>query len=353
MAPNPCVGAAVLSREVEIGRGFHSEWGGPHAEVHALQAAEESGLARELWDTLVVTLEPCSSRGKTPACTEAIAAAGIGRAVCGAVDPDPRHRGRGIEVLRAAGVEVELLTGASPLSAVAPHFLRWVQPERLRRPRPWTIAKWAQTRTGQLTPPADVGDGRWISGPAALGEVHDMRSRVDAIVTGIGTVRADDPRLSVRGPAATGRPTRRVVLDTELSLSPDARLFQAPVAGEVAGEVHVFCRPGASPARHRALEAAGARVSSVRVGDDGRLSLREVATELWNDGVRRLLLEAGPTLLAAWFEGALVDQVAVYTGSINGGRGPSLARWLEPRRLADNLWREVGADTVLEAFVRP
>ena len=180
-----------------------------------------------------------------------------------------------------------------------------------------------------------------------------MRRRCDAIVTGIGTVREDDPRLTVRRPAVTDHPPIRVVLDTELSLSPDARLFAPPAEGECAGEVHVFCRPGASPARHRALEKRGAKVTSVRIGDDGKLSLRQVSRELWNLGARRVLLEAGPTLLDAWFQSALVDQVAVYTGAVNGGRGPSLAQWLEPRRLEDNMWRDVGPDTVLEAFVRP
>ena len=352
VAPNPCVGAAVLSQEVEIGRGFHAEWGGPHAEVHALSSAGSSGLARERWDTVVVTLEPCSSQGKTPACVDALLEAGVRRVVVGAVDPDSRHQGRGIEALREAGVEVELMQ-VTPLNHFAPHFLRWLQPERVRRPRPWTIAKWAQTRTGQLTPPADVGDGRWISGPDSLAEVHHMRRRCDAIVTGIGTVREDDPRLTVRRPAVTDNPPIRVVLDTELSLSPDARLFAPPAEGECAGEVHVFCRPGASPARHRALEKRGAKVTSVRIGDDGKLSLRQVSRELWNLGARRVLLEAGPTLLDAWFQSALVDQVAGYTGAVNGGRGPSLAQWLEPRRLEDNMWRDVGPDTVLEAFVRP
>ena len=352
VAPNPCVGAAVISQGVEIGRGFHASWGGPHAEVLALEAAATSGVAPQRWDTLVVTLEPCSSQGKTPPCVDALLAAGCAHVVVGAVDPDPRHRGQGLERLRAAGVQVELLPGSAPLSRVAPHFLRWLEPERLRRPRPWTIAKWAQTRTGQLTPPEEVGQGRWISDPSSQREVHELRARVDAIVTGIGTVLADDPRLSVRGTRAD-RPPRRVVLDTELRLSPDARLFEPDAEGEAAGPVQVFCLPGAAPVRHRALEARGARVSFVRTGDDGRLSLREVARALWDDGVRRILLEAGPTLMHEWFRHGLVDQVAVYTGAVNGGRGPSLAEWLRPRRIEDSLLREVGSDAVLEAFVRP
>ena len=353
VAPNPCVGAAILSREVEIGRGFHTRWGGPHAEVHALAAATTGGIEPSAWDTLVVTLEPCSSVGKTPACVDAILETSIERVVVGAVDPDPRHKGEGLERLRAAGLNVELLPVA-PLHEVAPHFLRWVDVDRVRRPRPWAIAKWAQTRTGQLTPPENVGDGRWISGPESRVDVHRLRGGCDAIVTGIGTVRADNPRLTVRAPAQARRVPLRCVLDSELMLSTDARLFETErEEGEVGGDVVVFCRAGASPARHRALTARGAEVIPVRLGDDGRLSLRDVAALLWDRGVRRMLLEAGPTLLDAWFQAHLGDQLAVYTGDVNGGRGPSLATWLESRRLEGSMWREIGSDSVLEAFVRP
>src|SRR5215510_13748124 len=125
VAPNPCVGAAVLSDGVEIGRGFHRAWGGPHAEVLAIEAARASGDPRERWDTLVVTLEPCSSHGKTPPCTEAILREPFRRVVIGALDPDPRHRGRGPEELRARGLEIVFLRGAAPLERAAPHFLEW------------------------------------------------------------------------------------------------------------------------------------------------------------------------------------------------------------------------------------
>src|SRR5262245_37576014 len=170
VAPNPCVGAAVLSDGVEVGRGFHRVWGGPHAEILAIEAALASGVPRERWDTLVVTLEPCSSHGKTPPCVDAILRESFRRVVVGALDPDPRHRGRGLEELRARGLELVFLRGAAPLERVAPHFLDWTRPDRLRRSLPWVIAKWAQTRTGQLSPP--LGQGRWVTGPAARTDVH-------------------------------------------------------------------------------------------------------------------------------------------------------------------------------------
>src|SRR5688572_18790864 len=143
VAPNPCVGAAVLAGSQVVARGFHEVWGGPHAEPNALDAAARTDVPPSEWDTLVVTLEPCSSRGKTPPCLERILRAsregGLRRVLVGARDPDPRHRGAGTEALRAAGIDVIELTGSSRLETIAPHFLRWVDPERLRRPRPWVI----------------------------------------------------------------------------------------------------------------------------------------------------------------------------------------------------------------------
>jgi diaminohydroxyphosphoribosylaminopyrimidine deaminase / 5-amino-6-(5-phosphoribosylamino)uracil reductase len=353
VAPNPCVGAAVLAGGRVIARACHEVWGGPHAEVLALQRAAQGGVPRAVRDTLVVTLEPCSSHGKTPPCVELLLASGLKRVVVGAIDPDPRHAGRGIEMLRGAGIEVVVLEGHSPLAAVAPHFLAWTAPDRLRRPYPWTIAKWAQTRTGQLSPPEDVGEGRWISGPASLAEVRLLRGRVDAIVTGVGTVLADDPRLTVRPPGDPARRPLRVVLDGYLRTPPDCRLLRPPGPGEGGGEVHVLGLAGADATRHRALVEAGAQVHGLH-GDDGdRLSLRDLQRWLWERDVRRVLVEAGPRLLEAYLAGGFVDQVRVYTGSVNGGRGPSMAHWLTRLKLEGRLDRESGPDAVLEGFVQP
>ena len=367
VAPNPCVGAAVLAGGVVIGRGFHRIWGGPHAEVEAFAAARASGVAPERWDTLVVTLEPCSTVGKTPACTQAILESGIRHVVVGAIDPDPRHAGAGIGHLRNAGLEVVFLParpeaeGSWALEAIAPHFVEWTSQERLRRPRPWIIAKWAQTLTGQLTPPAHVGEGRWISGPASLNEVQLMRGSVDAILTGIGTVKTDDPRLSVRLPGNTSTPPLRVVFDSYLETSPDARLFaplesSAAAAGrEAKGEVVIFCKSGPKANRYRALEEAGARVVTLPGSDSGRISLRAASDWLWDAGVQRALLESGPTLIQAFHEAELLDQVRIYSGSVVGGLGDTLAplihRLVDRDRLArTRLDRDSGSDAVLELF---
>lgn len=351
VAPNPCVGAAVLAHGQVVARGYHEHWGGPHAETNAFAAAARTDVPASAWDTLVVTLEPCSSRGKTPPCVDAIVSSGIKRVVVGALDPDPRHRGAGLRLLQEAGVEVEFVANAAPLERVAPHFLRWVSFDRVRRPRPWTIAKWAQTRSGQLSPPPNVGEGRWISGPDALREVHVLRGRVDAIVTGVTTVLADDPRFSVRPPGDPSKPPLRVILDSYLRTPADGRLFAPTGPGEGAGPIHVLTQAGANAARHVALTEAGAEVTGLHASEEDHVALRDVQEWLWSRGVRRVLVEAGPQLLSRYLWAGFVDQLRVYTGDVLGGRGESMATWLATAKLEERLDREVGGDSVFEAFL--
>lgn len=365
VAPNPCVGAAVLAGSIERARGFHRRWGGDHAEVEALGLAraqvfddpEESRDATvepdRLGDTLVVTLEPCSSEGKTPPCVDLVLRSGIRRVVVGELDPDPRHRGRGLELLREAGIEVLHLPGAVPLERVSSHFLRANEPDRLRRPRPWALAKWAQTRTGQLSPPKDVGDGRWISGTASLGEVHRLRSSVDAIVSGVGTVLADNPRFTVRPPGDLGSPPRRIILDSYLRTPPEARLLDPPGDEEAAGPLTILCLAGWDVPRHRALVDRGAEIVGHHSNAADSVKLWDAQTWMWEQGIRRVMIEAGPRLLTRFFDLGFIDQMRVYTGPVNGGRGPSLADRLDPRKLLERMDRESGDDAVLEAFVRP
>ena len=258
----------------------------------------------------------------------------------------------GVSRLREAGLEVELHPGVTPLREVAPYFEGWVSVERIRRPRPWLIAKWAQTRTGQLTPPEDVGGGRWISSSAALNEVMALRGRVDAVLSGVGTVLADDPRYSVRLPGDVTRPPMRVILDSHLRTRPDAALLQEPAEGEGAGPVHLLTLPGSDPRRYRQMVEAGAEVHGLRAGSDGLLSLRAALEWMWERGLQRVLLEGGPTLQKAFFEAGFTDQLRIYSGDVNGGRGESLAGLLDPRRFEDVQHREVGQDAVLEALLK-
>ena len=352
VAPNPCVGCALLAGGEVVARGYHEVYGERHAEIQALDTALQSTSTHGAPDTLVVTLEPCSSHGKTPPCVDRIIASGIRHVVVGALDPDRRHRGEGLRILREAGLDVVLLDGASPLAKIAPHFLAWTDPDRMRRARPWTIAKWAQTRTGQLAPPLEVGGGRWISAPEALREVQTLRGRVDAIVTGVGTVLSDNPRLTVREPGDWNRPPLRIVLDSRLRTPPDANLFRAPGEHEGAGAVHILCVGGADATRHGALVAAGASVHELHVATDDGVSLRDAQAWMWERGLRRVMVEAGPRLLSHYLESGFVDQVRIYTGAVNGGRGPSMADWLTRLKLSERIDRERGTDAVIDAFLR-
>jgi len=250
---------------------------------------------------------------------------------------------------------------SSPLEQASPHFLRWTSPARTRSRRPWVVAKWAQTMTGQLVPPPEVGEGRWISGPEALEEVQVLRSRVDAILTGSGTVLVDDPRLTLRGvgkelrdQAGRGAPGR-VVLDTDLRTPPEAQLLQAPGEDEAAGPVLLFARTDIDPVRSRALvdscRGPGVEITTAKMADRTHFELQDVMERLYERGVRRLMVEAGPTLLQALFDAGLVDQVRIYTGTVRGGEGPTLGPWLAQARLEEREDREVGAMARLEAFV--
>lgn len=355
VAPNPCVGAGILSRGRLVAQGFHRVYGGPHAEVEALREADRLGIPLAERDALLVTLEPCSSFGKTPPCTEAILDSGIRRVVVAETDPDPRHRGQGFEALRRAGIEVLELPGSAPLEWASPHFERWISPARTRGHRPWVLAKWAQTLTGQLTPPPDIGEGRWISGPEALQEVQLLRGRVDAILTGAGTVLADDPRLTVRPPGDLTSAPGRVVLDTDLRTPPEARLLAAQGEDESAGPLLFFARPDLDPVRARRLVDAckgpGIEVATARMVDRTHFDLQDVLERLYERGLRRVLVEAGPTLLQALFDGGWVDQVRIYTGSIRGGEGSSLGPWLQAARLEQRQDVEVGEMARLDAFL--
>lgn len=350
VAPNPCVGAVIISGERVVGRGYHQVWGGAHAELEAMDAARTAGVPQEEWDAIIVTLEPCSSEGKTPPCVSAILDAGIRRVGIGAIDPDPRHAGVAVRLLEEAGCEVRVLEEPGLFDEENAAFCSWVSPERIRATRPWTIAKWAQTRTGQLSPPEDVGEGRWISGAESLQEVQLLRGSVDAILTGVGTVRGDDPRLSLR---AEGEAPLRVVLDSMLRTPPSASLFAECDSGEEVGDILILTLAGADGARWRALEEAGAQVIGLRSDEQGRVSLSDAHVLLWERGVRRLLLEAGPELLASHFDLELVDQLRVYTGDVFGGRGVSLGQTLAGLSLVARGERECGGDAVLEGFLLP
>lgn len=305
--PNPMVGAVIVKGGRIIGMGHHRRFGCPHAEREALADCRARGEDPR-GATLYVTLEPCRHHGKTPPCTEALIEAGIARVIAARRDPGAESGG-GADVLRRAGIAVEF-TGASE------NAVRLSDPfvKRVTTGVPWVIAKWAQFEDGRMV--TRPGEPRWISNDAARRRVHRLRARVDAIVTGSGTVRADDPMLTVRGVRARRTPAR-VVLDPNLKTPPAAALVRtAPSVRTI-----IVCWEAlAATAAAAELRRAGVRILPIApspapgmaAGSSGfpvGAALADLARAL---NATNVLIEAGPTLLRALLGAALVDEAVVH-----------------------------------------
>jgi diaminohydroxyphosphoribosylaminopyrimidine deaminase/5-amino-6-(5-phosphoribosylamino)uracil reductase len=338
-SPNPLVGAVVVSDGEIVGEGYHERAGSPHAEVVALAAAGPRGRGA----TLYVTLEPCSHHGRTPPCAPAVIGAGIRRVVVASIDPNPRVRGRGLEALRAAGVEVT----EAPFAADAERQNRaFVTAMRLGRPH--VTLKAAMTLDGRI---ADLhGESKWITGAPARAAAHRLRSESDAIVVGVGTVLRDDPALSVRLERPWPREPYRVVLDTHARTPPGARLIGA---GSPARAL-VMTAPGAAAA---VLQAAGATVVPTELRD-GHVDLRAALARLADLEVRAVLVEGGGEVHGAFVDADLVDRVAIFVAPrLLGGRSatPSVGgtgRSLEDAfRLTALEVTRLGDDLLIEADV--
>jgi diaminohydroxyphosphoribosylaminopyrimidine deaminase/5-amino-6-(5-phosphoribosylamino)uracil reductase len=341
-SPNPMVGAVVARAGAVVAEGFHRQAGEAHAEVEALAAAGEGARGA----TLYVTLEPCAHFGRTPPCAPRVAAAGVQRVVAAIVDPDPRVAGRGLALLRRAGVEVTV--GILQLEAERQNraFLTSV-----RLGRPHITLKAAMTLDGKI---ADrQGTSQWITGEAARGEAHRLRSEVDAILVGVGTVLADDPALTVRREPPWPREPYRVVLDSRARTPADGRILRGPTPARTL----VAVSADAPPDGIARLERAGATVLRVP-SRDGRLDLEAVLLELHRREVRALLVEGGAEVHGAFLEAGLVDRVAMFLAplllggraapSAIGGGGRPLR---EALALADLSVRAVGPDLLVEADV--
>jgi diaminohydroxyphosphoribosylaminopyrimidine deaminase/5-amino-6-(5-phosphoribosylamino)uracil reductase len=338
--PNPRVGCVVVREGVVVGEGWHEQAGGPHAEVHALQAA--GGAARGA--TAYVTLEPCASHGRTPPCTDALLAAGVARVVYGAADPNPRMGG-GAAQLRAAGVTVEGGLLAAESRALNPGFH-----SRFERGRPWVRLKLGQSLDGRTA--LASGESRWITSPEARADVQLYRARSSVVLTGIGTVLADDPALNVRVQGASRQP-RRVLLDSGLRVPAAARLLNRE------GEALVFTTLGECPARS-ALEARGIRVQALPAASGGGLDLEAVLRQLAALEANEVWVEAGARLAGAFLSAGLVDELVLYVApSLLGSDARPLALLPGPAQLAERLQFEfssvvrIGPDLRIVAVPRP
>lgn len=339
--PNPPVGAVVVRDGRVIGRGWHAHYGGPHAEVVALAEAGEGARGA----TVVVTLEPCSTVGKTPPCVDAVLAAGVTRVVVAAADPNPRHGGRGLSLLRERGVDVVGPLGTPDAVGLLSRFRR-----HLGSDRAYVVAKWASTLDGRVA--TRSGESRWISGEAARARVHRLRGRVDGIAVGRGTLDADDPSLTARPPGP--RTPRRIVFDRRLTMRADWCGFT-----DGGPELVLIHGPDADPARRDDLLARGATLLQVGDGDLSSVAAA-AARELRAHGIERILLEGGPTLLGAFFDAGIVDRVLVFVApKVFGGAAPTavggkgVERIVDAPRFEKPRWDLAGDDAVFEAFVAP
>jgi diaminohydroxyphosphoribosylaminopyrimidine deaminase/5-amino-6-(5-phosphoribosylamino)uracil reductase len=291
--PNPVVGAVVVRDGEVVGEGWHKRKGGPHGEVVALQAAGE----RARGATLYTTMEPCTHHGDTPPCTRAILEAGVARVVAGALDPNPKAAG-GLEELSAARVDVELFDSFEA-RAQNEAWRTWVA-----QGRPFVTYKAAMTLDGRLTLPGE----RWISGEESRRLVHELRAASDAVAVGMGTVTADDPKLTAREVGAAKQPRRLAFGRGPLPEGSDLELRSGRLADELAA--------------------------------------------LASEGVQSLLLEGGPTLAAAFFREDLVDKLLVFAAPKVSGEGPTLFQdGVPPRPLTRLQARPVGDDVLLSAYV--
>lgn len=321
--PNPPVGAVLVSPDGRLlATGFHARAGGPHAEIACLRAAP-AGAARGA--TIYVTLEPCSTTGRTGPCTEALIAAGVRRVVCAATDANPAHAGRGFAILRAAGVEVtEGVLREEAEETLAPFF------KRATTGMPRLTLKMAQSLDGGTADHAGVS--KWITGPDARAEVQSMRRRADVVLVGSGTVLADDPSLLRRDvpPSFTGLPGLRAVLDARGRIPPTARLFSDGHAAETIVLTSLRLCP---PERIEEWRAAGAQVLDVPpafpVGTQGSLcgraapalDLRAALRALADLGAMSVLCEGGATLASALLSEGLVDELALFVAPLVLGAG--------------------------------
>jgi diaminohydroxyphosphoribosylaminopyrimidine deaminase / 5-amino-6-(5-phosphoribosylamino)uracil reductase len=320
-APNPPVGAVVMRDGKFLGAGWHRRAGMPHAEVEAMAAAErEHGIGCLAGATVYVTLEPCSTAGKTPACTGGLVRAGVARVVYGCMDPNPAHAGAAGTILRVAGIEVR----AGVLEKECGEILRPFAKVQ-RTGLPWVIWKCAMSLDGRITRPE--GEGRWLSGAESRADVQRLRAEVDAILTSGETVRRDKPTLTIRIPElleGRSQPWRVVLTDMPDSLPGDAPLFS-------------------DEWKDRTI---------LRGRDDLEGTLRELARER---GVLSVMLEAGGKLSAAMFAAGLVDEAVIYHAPLlcGGGTLPAMAGQGFPAsvQLRDVTWERFGADLRVRGLI--
>ena len=343
-APNPPVGAVIVNSGIVVGEGFHPQAGEPHAEIFALRQAGEKAQGAEMY----VTLEPCSHHGKTPPCADALIAAGIKSVYVGSVDPNPQVAGRGIESLQKAGIEVQTgILESECRRLIAPfkkHILTGL---------PFTVYKAATTLDGNTA--TTTGDSRWVSGEESRLQVHRLRDQVEAIIVGVGTVLNDDPLLNTRLPDGGGRDPLRVVVDSQLRISPGCRMLKQQSAAKT-----LIATISTDQNKISALQYVGAEVVVLPV-DSGKVSLLALWQELGRRNVQKLLLEGGAKLAEAALNAGLIDQLMLFIApKLLGGSsvfgifsGSGCVKMSAAIKLKNMCFQQVGEDLLITGDIAP
>ena len=310
--PNPAVGAIIVKANQIIGRGYHKKFGGPHAEINALEDCQSLGV-KPSGATMYVTLEPCPHQGKTPPCTQALISAGIARVFVAMIDPSDHANGKGITQLREAGIEVHTGICETEAKLLNAPFVKYATTGRC-----WVTLKWAQTIDGKLGWAEKSDEQRWISNKLSRRDAHKLRRRSQAILVGINTVIADDPLLTAR--PSPDKKAVRIVVDSFLRIPPNCRLLETATDGPVI----IFASRSAIEANPRAAqEIAGKGAELLAYPDmNGRSNLHCLLEELGRRGISQLLVEGGPTVLTSFLKENLADEIVVYIApKILGARG--------------------------------
>ena len=343
-SPNPMVGAVVVKESQVVGSGYHRKVGKPHAEVHAIDAAGE----RAKDATLYVTLEPCNHTGRTPPCTRKIIEAGIKRVVIAMLDPNREVVGGGAEFLNQQGIQVTTGIRHKQARKLNEAFVKYV-----RTGRPFVIAKCAATLDGRIA--TRTGDSRWVTGEKARRFVHRLRHAVDGIMVGINTIRADNPSLTSRLPDGRGQDPVRVILDTHLSISPEAKLLRQSSTADtilVVGEA-------LAQDKKTALEKEGVRVIQSAL-QNGLIDLRALMDQLGAMEISSLLIEGGSRVLASAFGAGIVNKVFFFFGpKILGGddgvpicSGPGAKLMSQSIAVGDINVQRFDDDVMIEGYIR-
>lgn len=341
--PNPLVGAVIVKDDRIIGEGWHERCGGLHAERNAFRHCRENAEGA----TLYVTLEPCCHYGKTPPCTEVVIENRIAKVVVGLTDPNPLVAGKGIELLRKAGIEVVAGIEEEAIRDLNRVFLKYITTGR-----PWVVMKTAMTLDGKIA--AYTGDSKWITGEKARRKVQEMRCENMAILAGIGTVRADDPLLNCRLDGNVRQPVR-IVVDSGASIGLDTQLVKTTGLYRTV----VAYVSGADAGRLQALENAGIELLACG-GDRGQVDVVDLLEKLGKKGFDSVLLEGGGELNASFVRERLVDEVKAFIApKIIGGRdaktpveGTGFSRMSEALEFTDCRVEQVGTDFLLSGILQ-